>query len=151
MSHLALRIPLILLAAFMGFTALYGAFVVVPDLPRDWLDGGPFADFTIPAIALGAVGVAAVVTTLAVVIRPEVAGGIAAATGLAMMAFELVQIAVVGLSIVEYGADEPVAWLQIVYLGVGAILALLGAALWRVTTDDRARWARTGHHLVGHA
>ena len=50
-----------------------------------------------------------------------------------------------------YGADEPVAWLQIAYLAAGAVLALLGAVLWRATTDDRTRWARTGHHLVGHA
>ena len=151
MSHPGLRVPLIILAAFIGFTALYGAFAVVPDLPRDWLDGAPFADYTIPAVALGAVGVAAVVTMLVAVIRPEVAGALAFVTGLAMMGFELVQIAVVGLSIVEYGTDEPVAWLQIVYLGVGAVLAILGAALWRSTTDDRARWARTGHHFVGHA
>jgi hypothetical protein len=66
-----------------------------------------------------------------------------------MVAYQLVEIAVVGLAIVEHGADQPVAWLQVVYLVIGATQMSLGYALWRATADDRERWLRSGHHLIG--
>ena len=64
-------------------------------------------------------------------------------TGVSMVAFELVEIWVVGFSLVDYGIDEPVAWLQVVYLIVGTLTAGAGFALWRATAGDRERLART--------
>lgn len=143
------RLLLFVLAVFVAFTTLFGAWLVVPDLPPEWIDGSVFADYTIPAIALGFVGVLATVATLALIVRPEIAGLLSVLTGAAMVAFELVEIAVVGLSIVVHGADEPVAWLQIVYIAIGLAQMALGFAYWRATTPERERWLRTGHHLIG--
>jgi len=150
MSHALARVVLIGLAVFVAFTAIYGAFFVIPDLPREWLDGGPFVDYTIPALALGlVVGPIAIVAAVSAIVRPEVAGLASMVAGATIVLFELVEIAIVGLAIVDYGVDEPVAWLQIVYLLVGMIQVVIGAALWRATSVDRDRWVRTGHHLFG--
>jgi hypothetical protein len=149
MSHPVMRSVLFVLAAFVAVTTLIGAITVVPTLPLEWLEGSPFADYTIPAIALAGVGIVAAIAALAVAIRPEVAGALAMLAGALMIAFEIVEIVAVGLAIVEHGADEPVAWLQVVYIAVGLAQVALGFALWRVTRPDRERLERTGHHLIG--
>lgn len=143
MPHLVSRGVLFVLAAFMAVTAIAGALFVVPGLPLEWIDGGPFADYTLPAVALGFVGSLALVTVIVLVVRPEVAGVAAVATGAAMVAFELVEIAVVGLSLVEHGPGEPVAWLQVVYIAIGLMTIGMGGALWVSTADDRRRRDRT--------
>ena len=51
----------------------------------------------------------------------------AVVTGVAMVAFEIVEISVVGFSLVDYGIDEPVAWLQVVYIVVGSLTAGAGS------------------------
>lgn len=145
MSHLVSRGVLLVLAAFIAVTAIAGALFVVPALPSEWIDGGPFADYTLPAIALGFVGLLAAVAIVALVIRPDIAGAVAVTTGAALVAFELVEIAVVGLSILEYGVGEPVAWLQVVYLAIGLMTVGAGGALWAATADDRQRRQRTSH------
>lgn len=149
MPHVMSRSLSFVLAVFVAFTTLFGAWLVVPGLPPEWIEESIFPDYTIPAIALGFVGILAIVTALALLVRPEVAGVLAILTGAAMVIFELVEIAAVGLSIVVHGADEPVAWLQIVYIAIGLIQMALGYALWRATTPERERWLRTGHHLLG--
>jgi hypothetical protein len=150
MPRSVLRVVLFVLASFVAFTAIYGAFFVIPDLPPEWLDGGPFPDYMIPSLALGLiVGPLAIASAIAVIVRPELAGAVAMVAGATMIAFELVEVAVVGLAIVEYGTDQPVAWLQIVYLVVGLVQLLVGYALWRATAPDRERWLRTGHHVIG--
>jgi hypothetical protein len=143
MRHYASRGLIAVLSGFIAVSAIAGAIAVVPDLPREWIAGSIFTDYTIPALALGFVGGIAAVTFLIVIVRPDVAGLLAAVTGAGMVAFELVQIAIVGLSLIEYGVDEPVAWLQVVYLAAGSLLAAAGVALWQATDEDRERLART--------
>ncbi len=143
MRHYASRGLLGVLSAFIAVTAICGALLVVPTLPSDWIAGSVFADYTVPALALGIVGGLAVATFVLLAVRPEFAGAPAVVTGMAMVAFEVVEIWVVGLSLLEYGIDEPVAWLQVVYLAIGALTAGAGVALWRATSDDRERRART--------
>ena len=82
-------------------------------------------------------------TLVALALRPAFAGLAAVVTGVAMVAFEVVEISVVGFSLLDYGIDEPVAWLQVVYLVVGTLTAVGGLALWRATAEDRERVART--------
>jgi hypothetical protein len=137
MRHIASRGLLAVLSGFIAVTALVGAAFVVPALPLEWLEGSVLADYTIPALALGLVGLSAVVTLAALVVGPEAAGAFAVVTGTAMVIFELVEIWVVGFSLVEYGIGEPVAWLQVIYLVVGTTLAGVGFSLWRATTDER--------------
>jgi uncharacterized membrane protein YuzA (DUF378 family) len=139
MRHIASRGLLAVLAGFIAVTALAGAAFVVPTLPLEWLEGSVLSDYTIPALALGLVGLSAVVTLAALVVGPEVAGAFAVVTGGAMVIFELVEIWVVGFSLVEHGIGEPVAWLQVVYLIVGGAVAAGGVALWRATARERER------------
>ena len=149
MRHYASRGLLGVLSAFIAVTAVAGAILVVPTLPLDWLEGSVLDDYTIPAFALGLVGGLAIVTLIALVVRPDVAGMAAVVTGTAMVAFELVEIWVVGFSLVEYGLGEPVAWLQVVYIVVGALTAGAGVGLRLATADDRERLARTSTAVRG--
>ena len=143
MRHYASRGLLAVLSGFIAVTAIAGAIFVVPTLPPEWIEGSVLEDYTIPALALALVGGLAAVTLIALVLRPAVAGLFAVVTGLAMVAFEVVEIAVVGFSLIDYGVGEPVAWLQVVYLAVGMLTAGAGFALWRATAEDRERLART--------
>jgi hypothetical protein len=143
MRHVASRGLLAVLSGFIALTAIAGAFFVVPGLPEEWIDGSVFTDYAIPAIGLGFVGGLALVTFLLVFVRPELAGILAALTGAAMVAFELVEVWAVGFSLVEYGLDQPFAWLQVVYLVVGGSTAVAGVALWQATRADRERSTET--------
>jgi hypothetical protein len=144
MRHYASRGLLAVLSAFIAITTIAGAVFVVPDLPREWIAGSVFTDYTIPALALGFVGGLAVVSLVFVIVQPEYAGLLAAITGAAMVAFELVEIWAVGFSLIEYGIDEPFAWLQVVYIAAGTLTAAAGVELWQATRVDRERLARTG-------
>jgi hypothetical protein len=136
MRHLASRGVLLVLLGFLALTALAGAFLVVPGLPMEWIEGSVFSDYTIPAIALGAVGVLSLTALVLTLVRPALGGPAAIVAGAAMIGFELVEIAVVGFSLAEYGISEPVAWLQVVYIVIGALTAIVGAALWRFETRE---------------
>lgn len=149
MRHYATRGLLGVLSAFIAVTAVAGAILVVPTLPLDWLEGSVLDDYTIPAFALGFVGGLAIVTLIALVVRPDVAGVAAVVTGVAMVTFEIVEIWVVGFSLVEHGLGEPVAWLQVVYIVVGVLTAGAGVGLWLATADDRERLARTRTAVSG--
>ena len=137
MGHVATRATLIVLQVFVAFTAIFGAIFVVPTLPLDWIKAGPMTDFTIPAIALAICGLAAVVALVLLVIEPRLGGAASVVAGAFMIVFELVEIAVVGFALVEHGADQPQSWLQIVYLVIGAIVMVLGYALWRAPAHAR--------------
>ena len=130
---MGLRLTLSALDAFLAIGAIAGALFVVPGLPRDYLLRGPFTDYTIPALALGVlVGGSALVAAVMVLVRPALGALIAVLSGVAIIVFELVEIAVVGLIAVAQPA-EPVAWLQIFYLALGALIMALGAGLWHRT------------------
>jgi len=143
MRHYASRGLLAVLSGFIAVTAIAGAIFVVPTLPPEWLEGSVLDSYTIPAFALGFVGGLAVVTLIALVVRPDLAGIVATVTGVAMVAFEIVEISVVGFSLIDYGIGEPAAWLQVVYLVVGTLTAGAGYALWRASAEDRERMSRT--------
>ena len=151
MRHFASRGLLAILSGFIAVTAISGAIFVVPDLPEEWIAGSIFGDYVIPALGLGLVGGLAAVTLLLVIVRPELAGPFGVVTGAAMVAFELVEIWAVGFSLIDYGLDQPVAWLQVVYLAAGTVTALAGVALVLATGPDRERIARTTETSgVGH-
>ena len=127
-----IRATLLVLQAFVAFTAIYGAAFVLPTMDTSYLNDGPFAEYTILALALGLlVGGAAIAACVAPVARPEVAGLAAMLAGLTIVGFELVEIAVVGFTLADPTAPGAVAWLQVVYLVVGCVEMALGYALQR--------------------
>lgn len=138
MGHVANRTTLIVLQAFVAFTAIVGAVFVVPSLPLDWIKAGPMTDFTIPAIALGLCGLAAAVALVLLVVEPRLGGAASVVAGALMIAFEIVEIAVVGFAPVVHGVEYPQSWLQIVYLAIGAITVVLGYRLWASFAHPRA-------------
>ena len=121
---------LIGLDLFLAVSALYGAAWVVPDLPREWLRGTPFPDYTVPALSLGIViGLGAVVSAAMLMFRPRWGALASVVVGAGLMIFELVETSVIGWDL----------WLHAVGLGpirkglpgsdVSGIPALLGIPL----------------------
>jgi hypothetical protein len=139
------RIGLIVLNAFVAFTAIFGAIWVVPTIPLEWLKWGPFTDYTVPALALGIlVGGSATIATALTVVRPRIGALASMLAGVMIIGFELVEILVVGFTLIEYDASQFQAWLQLIYLVLGAIQLWLGYRLWRSLRAPKARLA-TAH------
>ena len=143
-GHWGLRVAIAALAAFMALTAIQGTIFVVPSMPRSVLRQGVlalFPDYTIPALALGMLcGGAALVAVVAVFVRPQLGALAAIVAGVFMIVFELVEIVVVGFTPAQTPDQFP-AWLQVVYLVVGAVLTILGARLWKAVTGSyRLSW-----------
>lgn len=142
MGRTANRATLIVLQSFVAFTTIFGAFVVVPTLPLEWIQRGPMTDYTIPAIALGLVGVSAIVSVVLLVLGSTHAPVVTMISGAMMIAFEFVEIAIVGLSVIVHGADEPVSWLQIFYIAIGVVVMTLAYRLWHQMADP---WSVAWH------
>lgn len=133
-AHMTLRFTLIALATLVALTAIGGAIFVVPTIPAEWLHQGliaPFTDYTIPALALGILcGSSALVALAALVMQRRLGGLASLIAGVIMIGFELVEIVIVGFTPVTY-STQPQGWLQVFYLAVGALMAVLGWQLWR--------------------
>jgi hypothetical protein len=126
------RIGLAVLNAFVAFTAIYGAILVVPTIPLEWLKYGPFTDYTVPALALGIlVGGSASLAALLLLVRPPLGSAVTIVAGVMIIGFELVEIGVVGFTLIEYDASQFQAWLQVIYLALGTLQVLFGYRLWR--------------------
>jgi hypothetical protein len=154
------RIILIALQLFLGIGAVIGAVLVIPTLPREWLLGTPFPDYTVPALALGVIGLGALVSAALLMRRVQWGIAVSAAVGAAIAIFEIVEALVVGLDywlhalrlgpapIAIAGAESvgallgiPVPlWLQPFYLILGLIIVALSVRL-------RAQPAPTTAHL----
>jgi hypothetical protein len=132
MSHRRARVGIAFLDLILALTALFGALTVVPSLPREWIAGSIFPDYTIPALGLGVlVGGSAAVASVAVLFKPMVGAAAAIVSALMIIGFEVVEIASVGFAPLTHGAANPQSWLQVVYVALGLVLAALGAGLWR--------------------
>ena len=133
---MATRIGLLILNGFVAISAIAGAIWVVPTMPMEWIRYGPFTDWTIPAIALGAVGVLAAAVFIAVLVRPWLGALGSVAAGVAMVIFELVEIGVVGWTLSDATLAGFQKSLQLLYLIVGSAQALLGWRLWLSTRES---------------
>jgi hypothetical protein len=119
----ALRLLVALLEALMGVGALYGGVSLMRDtfgLPQDWLEGTPFATWTVPGVLL--------VVLIAV---PGLVGAVAEARGRAWVApWSLAY----GIGLVAWIAVQvtmvPPFVLQPVVATVGLVIAAVSA--WRV-------------------
>ena len=130
---MATRIGLLILNGFVAISAIAGAIWVVPTMPMEWIKYGPFTDWTIPASALGAVGVLAAAVFVALLVQPWLGALGSILAGAAMVVFELVEIGVVGWTLSDPTLAGFQKSLQLVYLIVGSVQALLGWRLWLST------------------
>jgi len=149
MNNKRVRIPLILVNLFVAATTLYGAVAVVPELPLDWLRF--FPDYTIPALALGLVGCAALVAAVGVAVAPKLGAEVSLLAGLMMMAFEFVEALTVGSLLnpppVTNAQGNVALWLQVFYFVVGLGMVLLGQLLW-ADEAPRERWSSRLRHAL---
>jgi hypothetical protein len=133
-GHRLLRGTITVLAAVVMLTTIQGAIFVVPTMPRAWLHQGlvsPFADYTIPALALGILcGGGALLAVVSVLMWPRVGAVVSIIAGILMVGFELVEIVVVGFTPVLY-PTQVYGWLQVFYLAMGSAIALFGWLLWK--------------------
>src|SRR5437762_11972532 len=101
MNHNAIRIPLIVIEAFIGLGAIGGGIAILTGafdqwLPLAWLQGTPFSDYTIPGLMLAiVVGGGMLLAAATVFIQREVTVLLSAAMGLIMIGFEVVEVAIV--------------------------------------------------------
>lgn len=136
MSRRKSRIGLGLLDAFLAITAVAGAIFVLPTLPLDYIKGGPFPDYVIPALALGLlVGGSAVLAVLGLIVRSLIGAAASIVAGMMISGFEVVEIEVVGF----IRPGTPQGWLQVLYLAVGAVGVTLGARLSLALTEGVPR------------
>jgi hypothetical protein len=136
MKHKGIRIALAVLEAFVsvgaiagGIVLLIGAFNFRQGIPLAWLQGTPFSDYTIPALALAIlVGGGMLLAAATVFIQREWAVLISVVAGLFMVGFEVVEAASVDS---KAGTTLPLmAGLQIFYFVLGLVIFGLATYLW---------------------
>ena len=123
-TRVALAVVELFLAAgaLAGMVGLLGGGI---QYPRSWLEGTPFPDYTIPALALGVVvGGLALAAAGAVLWRHSLALPLAALSGVSIIVFELVEMAVTRL-------DAGALPLQLFYVVIGLVVLWLAARMWR--------------------
>jgi hypothetical protein len=166
MSARVRRFTLCGLNLFLAANAVAGALWVVPGLPREWLAGTPFVDYTIPALALGVVvGMGALIAAVLLIVRPDAGAFASGVVGAGMMIFELVEASVVGGDMWLHlagltpiskglpatdvtGIPAPLGiplplWQQPLFFLLGALVFILALTLWRGRLRE-GRPARTG-------
>ena len=91
---------LLALELFVAFWAFAGGIGMMGgglDLPREWLDGTPFADYFIPGLILFVVvGGSMLAASLAVWSRSQFAGPASLAVGLILVIWIAAQVALIG-------------------------------------------------------
>ena len=124
------RRALVWLTGFLAVTATLGGSAIMLDilgLDEADLDGSPFSSYLVPGLAL-LVLVGGMATAAVIALRRSAMNAplVAAASGLAIVIFEIVQI--------RYITFHP---LQVAYLAVGGLIVALAAWVW--TRDARRR------------
>ncbi len=131
MNERVVRGALVALLLFDATAMIAGSLLVVPYVPTDWIVRGPFADYRVPAIVLGLAGVLCVGAAAFVLAVPPIGALLAIAAGLATTIFEVIEVAVVGLAVLE-APGLPQAWLQPFFFNYGLVVAALGLVLYRM-------------------
>jgi hypothetical protein len=111
------------LVGFGAVNAFGGAYYGVAGaegVPREWLEGSPFSDYTIPSIVLGAVvGGSFLLAAIAVFGRWRNARVLATAAGMIVLGWIAVQVAIIGY----------VSWMQPVTAAWGVAVLLIARLL----------------------
>lgn len=115
-----MRIPLIVMTGFLGLTAMAGGIGLLSGTlspEPGQLDGSPFSSYTVPAVALLAIGALSLAAATLLKMRHSLALRLAATTGLAIMVFEAIQVLYIDFH-----------WLQPAYAVLGAAILALAVA-----------------------
>lgn len=115
----------------------------MPPVQQDWLEGSPFHDFLIPGLVLaGVIGLGCGGAAIAELRHVSYAGWLSLACGLVLCGWIVVQVTIV-----------PFNFLQLLFLGAGAVIAGLAAlqlsepqaAIGKVPPPKRVQTKTAGH------
>jgi hypothetical protein len=151
-------VGLVALLLFLAITAILGAIWAVPTQSTALLDESPFADYTVPALTLGLVGIVAVIAATLLLLRQPLGPLVSMTVGAAIIIFELVETAVLGFDVwmhalglgpsadlqrfgdidaipAPLGVPLPL-WLQPFYILVGVAILALGLRLYPLSSPE---------------
>ena len=103
-------------------------------LPLDWLAGTPFGSYALPAAILAVIVGGSALAAAALMVRSQpLAVPVALGAGLIQVDWIVGELMLVGTR------GELMQWLQVIYFGAGAIIALLVAHLWQRSGQHPSR------------
>jgi hypothetical protein len=149
MKYKAMRITIFVLVLFGALTTLAGGISLLTGVitaPLTWLEGSPFADYTVPGVALAIIVGRSMLLTAATIFSGREIGVLASGfAGLAMMIFEIVEVAVID----PYaGSSLALALsLQVFFFALGLAIFILALILWM--NEFRSQHFTAKH--MGHA
>jgi len=149
MKQKRIRMTLVVLEVFVALGAVAGGISLLTGaIPAslDGLQGSPFVDYTVPAWSLMVmVGGSMLFAASTILTRREIGVLASVFAGLAMMIFEIVEVAVID----RMGESTPVfaVVLQAFYFALGLAIFVLSSSLWM--TEYRSRHFPTKH--ISHA
>lgn len=123
-----IRIIIGVLSAFIALTAIGGGIAMLTGadrFPVEWLQGTPFADYTLPALVLTVVvGGSALLAALLIFMQRAWGVRVAIAAGVLLIGF-------VGVEVLILKQTPPgPTWIEMMYWILGAVVAGLAAFLW---------------------
>ena len=145
MKHKLIRITLVVLEVFVALGAIAGSIgLLTGAIPAslEGLQGSPFVDYTIPALALMViVGGSMLLAAVTILYGREIGVLASALAGLIMMGFEVVEAAVIDRT----GGSEILfaLSLQAFYFALGLTIFALATYLW--VTEYRSDHFPAGH------
>ncbi len=132
MKHKVTRITIFVLAVFGALTTIAGGIGLMTGLiqtPPEWLQGSPFVDYTVPGLALAIIVGGSMLFAAATILTGREIGALASVfAGLAMIIFEIVEIAIVDR--IAGSSLLLAASLQAFYIVLGLAIVGLASALW---------------------
>lgn len=135
MQDKIIRIILCGLSAFIALTAIGGGMAILTGadkFPMEWLQGTPFADYTLPALALTVVvGGSALLAALLIFTKRAWGARLAVAAGILLVGYVSVEVL-----ILKQTPPGP-TWIEIMYWSLGVVVCGLAAYLWR--NENRRR------------
>lgn len=152
MPHKGIRITIASIETLIGLSALGGGAAVATGafgfdewLPRSWLDGTPFLDYTLPGLVLLVViGGGMVLAAASIFVAHEWAVLLSMAMGLVMVGFEAVEILVIDRN--PAAVVPPTIVQQGLMVALGVVIFSLAAILWQREYRGRQGSARRMHH-----
>ena len=132
MKQKRIRIALVVLEVFVALGAVAGGIGLLTGaipVSLNELQGSPFVDYTIPALSLMVIVGGSMFLAAATILTGREMGVLASAfAGLAMMIFEIVEVAVID----HIGGSELVfaVVLQTFYFALGLAILVLSCSLW---------------------
>ena len=132
MKQKAIRITLFVLIVFGALTTLAGGIGLLTGAiaaPHEWLQGSPFVGYTIPGLALAIIVGGSMLLAAATIFTGREIGMLASGfAGLAMMIFEIVEVAVIDPYVGNWLSLA--LTLQVFYFALGLTIFVLAIILW---------------------